>query len=597
MIRYIAFFFFYFPFHYSGAQVIYLGAGNSENIQVTSSSSSYAPALWDQVASGEKTIEGQGLDAARLAASRFLAHATLGADPATINEVVALGYEGWMDQQFAATPTVMLEQVMEVHEAVNQWFLANGGDSTEIGGRPGWIRFNYAWWEANLRNNDLLRQRIATALTEIFVISVRSDLDSYGDGLASYYDIFSTHAFGNFRDILEGVSLHPCMGFFLSHLNNPRSDPAENIHPDENYAREAMQLFSIGLYELNNDGTRKVDADGHDIPTYGQAEIKEFAKIWTGLGVSGVMPNMYEDEPYFGMGIYLADMTQPMKMYDEHHEPGEKTLLNGTIVPAGQTGMEDISDALDNLFDHPNVGPFIGYRLIQRLVKSNPSPAYVDRVASAFNNNGSGVRGDMKAVIKAILLDEEARSCAWLSDPSQGMLREPLVRYSHFIRAMDIEQYYDRYWNASYNFWEETGQMVFAAPSVFNFFLPTHQPIGAIADAGYVAPEFQIHNARTSIGFINHANTWTVYDAPMWSWEENDPRPFLNIDRLKNLARDAEVLINELDMLFTHGQLSDRTRAVIKDALEPLIFGDYRDDRVRMALYLILISPDYAILK
>ncbi len=251
------------------------------------------------------------------------------------------------------------------------------------------------------------------------------------------------------------------MGLYLSHLNNPKSNDEENIHPDENFAREAMQLFSIGLYELNPNGTRKLDSFGQDVPTYGQTQIKEFAKIWTGLGISKVLPNMYTDEPYFGLGIYGSDLTQPMKMYEEEHESGEKELLGGFTVPAGQTGMEDIEDAIDNLFNHPNVGPFIGRRLIQRMVKSNPSPEYIERVTRAFNDNGQGERGDMKAVIKTILLDDEARSCEWISDKSQGMLREPMIRYTNFARGTAIEQYYGRLWNNGYQFWQETGQLVF----------------------------------------------------------------------------------------------------------------------------------------
>ncbi len=387
------------------------------------------------------------------------------------------------------------------------------------------------------------------------------------------------------------------MGYFLSHLNNPKANPEENIHPDENYAREFMQLFTIGLYELNNDGTRK-QKDGADIPTYGQAEIKEFAKIWTGLGPGGVMPNMYEvEEPEFGMDTYLADMTVPMKMYEEEHEPGSKVLLNDVVIPAGQTGMEDIGDAIDNVFEHANVGPFIARLLIQRLVKSNPTPGYISRVASAFSDNGEGVRGDMRAMMKAILLDDEARSCDALRDPDHGMLREPLVRYAHYARALDVEQYYDRFWNAGYEFWGSTGQAPFGAPSVFNFYLPDFSPNGKIAQQNLVGPEFQIHNSRTSIEFINQVNGWTMYDNVMGSWEEENPAPFVNMERLKQLARDPEVVINELDILLTHGQLTERTRDLIRIALNAQIYGDYREDRVELAIYLIMISPDYAILR
>jgi hypothetical protein len=286
-----------------------------------------------------------------------------------------------------------------------------------------------------------------------------------------------------------------------------------------------------------------------------------------------------------------------MQMYEDYHEPGSKTLVGAKLIPAGHTGMQDIELAIDILFNHPNVGPFIGFRLIQRLVKSNPTPAYIERVSNVFNNNGAGIRGDLAAVVKAILLDPEARDCEWTADQSSGRLREPIVRYTHFSRALNIEQYYDRFWNAGYNFWQNTGQGVFAAKSVFNFFLPDFQPNGEISEQGLVAPEYQIHNSRTSIGMINEINQWSVYNAVMYSWEENNPEVILNIDDLRPYARDPEVLLNKLDMLFTHGQLTDRTRAIIKDALDSLIYGDYRENRVRLAIYLILISPDYAVLR
>ena len=576
-------------------ETVFLGAGNHEQIRVTSSSDLQRD-YWQEIASADKTIRGQGLEGKLMEASRFLAQSTFGASPELIHEVAEVDIINWLDQQIETPTILMLGETQTVFQDVNRWFLEQGGDSLELSQWPSWLHFNYAWWDANTRNKDLLRQRIAFALSEIFVISIRSELEGYGEGLASYYDIFLRNAFGNYRDLLREVSLHPCMGFFLSHLNNPRSNPEENIHPDENYAREVRQLFSIGLYELNADGTRKQDSFGQDVPTYGQDEIKEFAKVWTGLSIGAVLPDMHTDEPYFGMGIYGADLTTPMKMYEEYHEPGEKKLLNGKIIPAGQSGMQDIDDAIDNLFLHPNVGPFIGTQLIQRLVKSNPSPQYVARVTAVFNDNGNGTRGDLAAVIKAILLDEEARTCTWMNDDSQGKLREPFIRYTHFVRALDVEQYYGRHWNAGYNFWEATGQMVFGAPSVFNFFLPHFIPNGPIADAEMVAPEFQIHNSRTSVSMMNQINAWAVYGSVMHSWEEYDPGSYLNIDELRDLAQDPETLVNQLDLLMTHGRLSDLTRSIIKTALEGLFEGDYRDDRVRLALYLIMISPDYAII-
>ncbi|MBK8501267.1 MAG: DUF1800 domain-containing protein [Saprospiraceae bacterium] len=580
---------------YGQPQTIFLGAGHG-NISVTASSE-LEQTNWSEKASASKSISGKGLDDAPYQASRFLAQATFGANQNLIDHVAEIGYDAWLDEQISGPATNMREKISQTFKEVSEWHLANGGDSTEIPARPNWVVFNYGWWDANMRNEDLLRQRIAFALSEIFVISVQSDLEGYGDGISSYYDILVRHAFGNYRDLLKDVSLHPCMGFYLSHLNNPKTDTENNTRPDENYAREIMQLFSIGLYQLNPDGTRKHDGAGQDIPTYGQDEIKEMAKVWTGLSVADVIPNMYDQEPYFGIGIYSADMTLPMIMYDEYHEPGEKRLVGGVVIPDGQTGMEDVEAAIDVLYNHPNVGPFLGRRLIQRLVKSNPSPAYIQRIAGVFVNNGSGVRGDLGAVIKAILLDPEARDCEFTDNKSSGMLREPFVRYTHFSRALNVEQYYDRFWNACYEFWQNTGQSVMGAKSVFNFFLPDYQPNGPIADEGLVAPEFQIHNSRSSISMMNEVNRWAVYNTVMYGWEENNPEVILNLDELRTYARDSEVLLNKLDMLFTHGQLTQRTRDLIKEAVDAQIYGDYRENRVRLAIYLIMISPDYAVLK
>lgn len=580
-----------------GQGPVILGSGGEQPIDVLTSSD-YQASGWQEIASGDKTMSGEGLDARVMEASRFLSQATFGANIETAHAVATMDFGAWIDAQAEIPMHSMLEETEQVWAEVLDWYFLNGGDSSEVDfGRPYWNTFSYAWWNLNMTNEDELRQRVAFALSEIFVVSLITDLGGNAFGLSSYYDVLARNALGNYRDLLREVTLHPCMGFYLSHLNNPRAIPELNIHPDENYAREVQQLFSIGLYELNQDGTRKTNGQGEWIPTYGQTQIKEFAKVFTGLGVSEVMPNMYFDEPEFFLNIYFADMTKPMKMYEEWHHQGPKHLLNGFTIPAGQSGMEDIEDAIDNLFNHPNVGPFIGKQLIQKLVTSNPSPQYVSRVAAAFNDNGQGVRGDMKALIKAILLDPEARSCEALQDPAFGKLREPFLRYAHFAHGTDIEQYYGRYWNAGYDFYLSTGQIPLGAPSVFNFYLPDFQPNGPIIDAGLVGPEFQIHNSRTSVEFINQVNNWAVWQYVWGSWEYADPYTTLDLRELEDLARDPEVLVNHLDRVFTHGQLSNETRTIIKDAISPMISGDYRYHRARMALYLIMISPDYAVLK
>lgn len=579
----------------SQAQVL-LGSDPAQQIKVTTSSN-YTPQYWNQTASGDKTINNVGLEGKLMESSRFLSQATLGADLATIQKVADIGLEAWIDEQEALPYHPMLDHLNQVWAEVIEWYLVNGGDPEEVGSRPSWNIFNYTWWEELMKSDDLLRQKVALALSEIFVISFDSNLSGFGDGLADYYDVLRQNCFGNFEDLMYDVTLHPCMGYFLSHLNNPREIPEENIHPDENYAREIMQLFSIGLYELNQDGSRKVDDQGHWIPTYDQTDIKELAKVFTGLGVGDVVDNEWTNQPYFGLDIYIADMTVPMIMYPEWHQPGPKTMLNGYVIPEGQTGLKDIKDAVHQLFLHPNVGPFISRQLIQRLVTSNPSPGYISRVAGVFADNGAGVRGDMGAVIKAILMDPEARTCAASDDDAFGKLREPFARYTHFSKAITMEQYYNRYWNIAYGFYQATNQMPLASRTVFNFFLPDFQPIGPITDNGLVGPEFQIHNSRTSVEYINEVNDWAVWGYVMDDWEDNNPSVTYVLDDLVPMARDPEVLVNRLDMLFTYGMLSEHTRQLIKDAITPIINGNYRYDRVRLALYLMMISPDYAIMK
>lgn len=579
----------------------YLGGGHNEGVTVTSSSDFQLDG-WTQTAAAANTFNGQGLDAERMAASRFLAQASIGFSEEELDHIMNMGYEAWVEEQFEMPAPLYLDTIRQVWEDVNDLRWQVYMDSDYIDAWPNAIHYFYTWWQVNTHTETLLRQKIAFALSETLVISSESDLWSQGEGLADYYDMLQEHAFGNYRDLLYDLTLHPCMAFYLSHLNNIKTIPEENIHPDENYARELMQLFSIGLYELNQDGTYVLDVDGNPIPTYDNSDIKEFAKVFTGLGSGGIKENPWTDVPYFGMGIWVMDMTTPLVMYEDYHELGEKYLLNDFVVPDGQTGLQDISDAIDNLFNHPNVGPFIGRRLIQRMVKSNPSPAYISRVAAAFNDNGNGVRGDMKAVIRAILFDEEARSCEWSNDPANGMLREPIARALHVSKALTKISPLNRYWNPGYGYLEGMGQYPTMSPSVFNFFLPDHQPSGAMAEQGLYGPEFQIHHSITSIGYINWVYTWTVNAMPFYTWEEENPAVTFDFTEMWHLSEEPEVLVNKLDMIFTHGRLSQRTRDIIIHAIDsieptPWMPEEFVMDRTSLAIYLLLISPDYAILK
>ena len=556
------------------------------------------------------------LDEARLfEAARLLNHAAIGASHDEIVEAARLGPEQWLERQFALPVTR--------HEALTRQIRTLIGERGEDILLPLFAQ-RFAWWEQTVTADDILRQRVALALSEILVVSNRVDFLALSpEGISSYYDLLLQHAFGNYRDLLLGVTLHPVMGVYLSHLNNDRADPSSGRFPDENYAREVMQLFSIGLNELNPDGSLRLDTSGRPIPTYTNREITELAKVFTGLGPGGA-------SGFFGQHPLLADLTAPMRMYEAHHEPGEKRLLRGVVIPGGQSGMRDVEQVIDHLFQHPNAGPFLGRLLIQRLVTSNPSPGYIARVAAAFANNGQGARGDMRAVLRATLLDPEARDPGSRPDDLQfGRLQEPFVRFVGLARTFKAASPSGRYFTTGVFAELFVNQHALSAPSVFNFFLPDHQPQGAIAEAGLVGPEFEIANTATLIGFANLMDVALLADRvgeylPELTLEEcaregcavepvacgplapGDSAPCLpaalmdfeslriRLDLTDEIALAAypRALVDRLDLVLTYGSLSAQTRATVLDALnripDPLL-------RVRTALYLILISPDYAV--
>ncbi|GAA5221245.1 DUF1800 domain-containing protein [Membranihabitans marinus] len=575
----------------------YIGDQQHPNVTVYSSSD-FQPPGRKAIAAADNTINGSGLDGQKQASARFLSQAAFGGNEIEIQRVLDLGYEAWIEEQIATPPNYMLPQMNDIFDQAYQIHLNDGGDPDDFFG-PYWIHFQYAYWQNNIMNMDLLRQKVAWALSQIFVISFNSDLQDRGVALADYYDIFLRHGLGNFEDLLNEVALHSSMGYYLSHYNNPKANPEENLHPDENFAREVMQLFTIGLYELNNDGSHKKDSQGRDIATYDMNTISEMARVFTGLGPGNIMENEWVDEPRFGLDIYLNDYTTPMKMYEEYHDTGEKQILGHTLS-AGQDGMTDIRSALHILFMHDNVGPFIARRLIQTLVKSNPSPGYINRVASVFNNNGKGERGDLAAVIKSMLLDSEARECSSIQSLYQGKLRDPFSRYLHVVRTMDLNNINGIYWNTGYGFWESTGQIPLASPSVFNFYLPDYQPYSFEEKGDLFGPEFQIHHAKTSIEMMNQIYRWTMNWGLLNAWTEVEPT-FIDYNSCEPLAKDPEVLLNKLDILYTHGQMSEFTRNNIKTAIEKLrasnTGSDYLEYRSAIALYLTLISPDFTILK
>lgn len=407
-------------------------------------------------------------------AFRFLNQASLGATEAEAEKVIRLGYSGWIEEQMRLPASLSLPHVS------GELIITGDVDKESRSG---------IWIRNAIHGRDQLRQRVAFALSEIMVVSEVGQMHDWVLGIASYNDMLANNAFGNYRTLMEGVTLHPAMGMYLSMLGNQKPDPERNIRPDENYARELLQLFTIGLVELNINGTEKTDARGYAIPTYDQEIVQGFAHVFTGWNFE-----KRDDDTLTNPGGSLSpnniSRTLPMVLTPDRHDTASKTLLNGVTLPARENGERDLRDALDNVFQHPNVGPFVSMRLIERLVTSNPSPAYVARVARVFNDNGFGERGDIGAVVKAILLDKEARP--ELFSPVDGKLKEPLLRLTQLWRAFNAEPADGRGLYRIYKMWLKTGQGPLQAESVFNFFLPGYAPPGEIRDQQLVAPEMQI---------------------------------------------------------------------------------------------------------
>ena len=438
------------------------------------------------------------------------------------------------------------------------------------------------WFRNSLWGEDQLRQRVAFALSEILVVSQIGALQGRPFAVADYYDLLVRNAFGNYRDLIEQVTLHPAMGVYLSMLGNERPNPDLNIRPDENYARELMQLFSIGLVELNIDGTVRLDANAQPIPTYDQEIIEGFAHVFTGW--------TWANSPSFGSGrVPIRSQYTPMEFWPDFHDTGAKQLLNDVILPPGQTGEQDLADALDNIFHHPNVGPFIAIRLIQRLTTSNPSPAYVRRVAEVFNNNGAGVRGDLGAVVRAILLDAEARPSA--ADEAHGKLKEPLLRLTQLYRAFNATAAngsYRRLAGVSAIF----GQGPLQSPSVFNFFSPFYAPPGEIRNAGLVAPELEIATEYQNTFITNYmlVQTFGLNQANP-DLRQNDV--YIDIQEEMDVAANIEALIDLVAGKLLGGRISDTLRTEIAGMLELLPETDPAL-RAAEAIYLIATSPEYA---
>ncbi len=541
-------------------------------------------------------------------AARFLLHAQIAASDEDIASVRSLGYEGWLESQFALPPG----------ETTWDWLEQRGYGTVDRqqyynGGHP---YFELAANRQLFTTPDALRKRIQVTLTEYFVVSVSGTLIPWPHfAYATYWDGLGSHAFGNFRDLLEHVTLCVAMGIYLNTAGNQKEDPATGRVPDENYAREVMQLFTIGLYELAPDGSLRLDAQGRPMETYRADDVTQLARVFTGydLDRSGPMFQSLVGNQQLPTHPYTR---RPMRFDASRHSTLEARFL-GTTVPAGTPGPQALKIALDTLFNHANVGPFFGRQLIQRLVTSHPSPAYVGRVAAAFANNGRGVRGDMRAVIRAVLLDDEARGDAGLVSPTFGKLREPALRLLQWVRTFRMVSRAGSWkWGRPYGDSDaDFGQRLFWSPSVFNFFRPGYVPPGtALADRGMTAPEFQIVNEASVAQYVNVLHQQLLLGPYIFAPERRDndrtePSPQSGIgdmvpdySREADIAHNATALVDRLALLMCAGQLSAATRTRIVAALEtrPLAADSPPVDKqaqVALALILLMVSPEYLVQK
>jgi uncharacterized protein (DUF1800 family) len=503
----------------------------------------------------------------KVEAFQLLNQATFGATEAEALDVIAMREEQWIADQMLKPASLQLPHMLSLPPP--QFMGQLHADRVDI------------WFRNVLLEEDQLRQRVAFALSEIMVVSQLGALQQRPFAVADYYDMLAENAFGNYRDLIEQVTLHPAMGVYLSMLGNEKPNPALNIRPDENYARELMQLFSIGLVELNIDGTEVLDGNNQPIPTYDQSVIEGFAHVFTGW--------TWQGSPSFGSGrVPVASQYFPMELWPEFHDTGPKTLLNGVVLPAGQTGEQDLAAALDNIFNHPNVGPFMAIRLIQRLTASNPSPGYVRRVAEVFNNNGSGVRGDLAAVVRAILLDPEARPDMPME--IDGKLKEPLLRLTQLYKAYNAASASGKY---SLGFsYILLGQGPLQSPSVFNFFSPFFAPPGEIRNSNLVAPELEIATEYLNTLFTNYM-FFQAFGLNHTNPDLEEDDIFIDFQEEMDVAADPDALIDMVAGKLLGGEISDALRTEIAGMLARI---PETDTAIRAAetIYFVTTSPEYA---
>ncbi|MES2922799.1 MAG: DUF1800 family protein [Verrucomicrobiota bacterium] len=522
-------------------------------------------------------------------ASRFLMQSSFGPTLEAIEEIRDLGYSAWIDAQINLPPSLLQPYIREIK--------ADGA------GPRSDLTYNFSEQDKFVYGNnvttpfariaigaeDQLRQRVAFALSQILVVSRRdANLEEKPEAMTNYYDTLVRHALGNYGDLLREITFHPAMGLYLSHAGNQKADPSIPRYPDENYAREIMQLFTIGIWELNPDGSRKLDGEGEPIPTYDNGDITELARVFTGL---------YYAAPYGWGGGGWADehFTLPMVMYADRHDFDAKQLPNGVVIPARDpseaNGNQDVRDAVEALFQHPNTPPFVCRQLIQFLVTDNPTAAYLKRVQDVFVNDGSGVRGNLAAVVKAILLDPEARNLPL--SPSFGKVREPVIRTMHLGRLFHLAEAHPKFvwWNWIEAYYGYSIEEPMNSPSVFNFYTPVYQAPGEIRNAGLVSPGFQIINTYSAVSFPNLLWDY-IHDGFKSSWTWQFP---LDYSDTLLLGESPAALVDHVDLLVCAGSMTARTRGILLGALANPALS--QKDRVALAVWTAMTSPEGVVQK
>jgi uncharacterized protein (DUF1800 family) len=535
-------------------------------------------------------------------AFRLLTQATFGPTDADISNVMNQGVSSWLDSQLAMAPQA---------NYLARW----NADNAATNGNAGSQTVDSAIYQAALANPDQLRQRVAYALSQIFVISTqdKSIGNAKSNTSADYYDMLTRDAFGSFRTLIEDVAMHPAMGNYLSTLSNAKENPKVGSIPDQNFAREIMQLFTIGLVKLNIDGT-PVLVNGQPVYTYTQSDIDGMSRVWTGWGWYG--PDNSKARWNSSASVLTPDrMWNPMQAYPTYHSTSEKDFL-GVVIPVQSTPDPAASRkvALDTLFNHPNVAPFISKQLIQRLVTSSPSPAYVARVATVFNDDGTGVRGNLAAVVKAILMDTEARSATNVTNPGFGKVKEPVLRLTSFLRAYGA--------TSDSGLWLigttddaglELDQSPLRSESVFNFYRPGYMNAGgATAFNGLVAPELQITTESSVAGYANYMmgvlQRGVGANGLNGQGTRNDVQP--NLSGAVALATDSTALVNDVTARLIGDTVNPDLVTQIKIAVDSIVIpapnkagtngpaiAKAKTNRALTAVMLTLASPEYIVQK